>query len=329
MKELAIIILDWNGAEDTIECLDCLEEEKDYDIFLVDNGSQKQNVDKIKKYIVDSKYGSKSSYHYNTIEMYDIKPLNYVVLNDNIGFARGNNFVAERIADNYEYLLCLNNDTYIPKGTIQHMLMTAKLHENVALTCEIRKYYEKDKLWNAGGRFTFYGDRKYFSDKYINKQKNKGKNYINAQFITGCALLVRGSYIKTNGLFSDRFFHGEEDFNFCYKLKGMPGSIGVDLGVLLYHKVGRTIKRENDLNKEYNRAIIHYLNRVIDYKHFFTHIKWVLWRKFYLSLLFIHFIIDYKRIKISHRMIKRIRDLSDLYDNVQKRVFLEVMAYNW
>lgn len=329
MKELAVIILDWNGADDTIECLDCLKTYDEYDVFLVDNGSQAENVVKVKRYIQDSEYSTRCSIHERVLKRDNINKLNYILLDENIGFACGNNYVVKQIIDDYEYILCLNNDTIVPPGSIRHMLITAKEHGNVALTCEIRKYYEKDKLWNAGGRFTFYGDRKYYSDRYIQRIKESGKDYIDAQFITGCAMLIKGDYVRQNGLFSELFFHGEEDFNFCYKLKNNPGSIGVDLAALIYHKVGRTIKRENDLNRMNNRKVVHYLNRVIDFKHMYSRPLWKIWRCMYLSLLLMHFSIEVKSLKMAGKLVERIKNLSDSANDVKKDLFVEIMAGNW
>ena len=51
MNSLAIVILNWNGSEDTIECLKGLQDIKSYDIYLLDNGSHKNQQEKIKNYI--------------------------------------------------------------------------------------------------------------------------------------------------------------------------------------------------------------------------------------------------------------------------------------
>jgi len=49
---VSIIILNWNGWEDTVECLESLYQitYKNYDLILVDNGSEDNSVDRIKEY---------------------------------------------------------------------------------------------------------------------------------------------------------------------------------------------------------------------------------------------------------------------------------------
>jgi len=50
--KVTIIILNWNGWEDTIECLESVYqiEYPNYDVVVVDNGSKDQSVEKIKTY---------------------------------------------------------------------------------------------------------------------------------------------------------------------------------------------------------------------------------------------------------------------------------------
>lgn len=49
--KVAIIILNWNGWRDTIECLESLYQidYPNYDVIIVDNSSEDDSVDKIKK----------------------------------------------------------------------------------------------------------------------------------------------------------------------------------------------------------------------------------------------------------------------------------------
>ena len=66
--KVSIVILNWNGWEDTIECLESLYQitYPDYDVIVVDNGSEDESVEKIKEYaegniVVESKFFEYSS----------------------------------------------------------------------------------------------------------------------------------------------------------------------------------------------------------------------------------------------------------------------------
>jgi len=49
---VSIIILNWNGWEDTIECLESLYQitYPNYDVIIVDNGSEDESLEMIRKY---------------------------------------------------------------------------------------------------------------------------------------------------------------------------------------------------------------------------------------------------------------------------------------
>lgn len=58
MKSLAIILLNYNGSVDTIECIESLDNtitNYEYDIYIIDNASQKEEVDILKDISVAEK----------------------------------------------------------------------------------------------------------------------------------------------------------------------------------------------------------------------------------------------------------------------------------
>ena len=59
-NKVSIILLNWNGEEDTIECLESLKSVNypKFDVYLVDNGSKKRSVDIIMNYLLTDNYYS-------------------------------------------------------------------------------------------------------------------------------------------------------------------------------------------------------------------------------------------------------------------------------
>ncbi len=324
MKNIGVIILNWNGTNDTIECLESLCPNKNYDIFVLDNGSNIEQYLELKEYVINSKYVN------HCLSNIDISFNNnynlYLIRSEhNYGFAGGNNLVARQIANYYEYILLLNNDTEVPINTIESIKKCMSDNKLVAATCEIRFFYDKTKLWNAGGKITFYRDRKYFSQKKIDKYRIK-YNYIVTDFITGCAMMIDGKYIRQNGLFTDKFFHGEEDFNFCLNAKRRGLKIGVDLSSILYHKVGQSLKPNLNEERTVNSKIIHYSNRIIDYKYFMGKFHWRLWRNFYICLILIKSILSKMKIKSACNMVGRIRKITLNFDEINKETFDSILS---
>ncbi|MCE5214153.1 MAG: glycosyltransferase, partial [Methanobacterium sp.] len=98
--KVTIVIVNWNGWEDTIECLKSLYHVNytNFNIIIVDNHSQDDSVKKIKDYIENKK-------------------LILIVNDENYGFAEGNNIGIRYAQKNFnpDYILLLNNDTIVDK----------------------------------------------------------------------------------------------------------------------------------------------------------------------------------------------------------------------
>ncbi|MBI1863902.1 glycosyltransferase family 2 protein, partial [Candidatus Woesebacteria bacterium] len=149
MTKIFIIILNWNRYQDTHDCLKSLEKinkkNLDLNILVVDNGSKVEEIEKLKK----------------------IVPANSLILNNkNLGFAQGNNVgIRQALKNNADYVLVLNNDTFLDKNFLTELVSTAQKDKKIgALTSKIyfAKGYEfhKDRykksqtgkvIWSAGG----------------------------------------------------------------------------------------------------------------------------------------------------------------------------------
>ena len=166
-KPLAVIVLNWNGSQDTCACLQTLLPEDDATIFVADNGSEPADFSSLSAF-VSSLADKKQILSEDEFARMDSFPDQVYLIRhaENYGFAGGNNRVMERVLPFFDNVLFLNNDTEVPQGTFGRMLGYLSEHPEIGmLSCDIRYYFDKTKLWNAGGNLTFYGDRKYHSEK--------------------------------------------------------------------------------------------------------------------------------------------------------------------
>ena len=111
MKEVAIVIVNWNGKEILKNCLESLRKQtyRNFRIILVDNGSTDGSVSFVEK-------------NYPEVEI--------VSLPENTGFAKANNIgISKAFEDeNTEYILTLNNDTKPDAEFVSKILESAKRH---------------------------------------------------------------------------------------------------------------------------------------------------------------------------------------------------------
>ena len=95
--KITIIILNWNGKNNTLECLKSISKitYQNFKTLIVDNGSTDNSIFQIK----------------NTCPNIKI-----IENKENLGFAKGNNIgIKHAIENNSQYILLLNNDTIVDK----------------------------------------------------------------------------------------------------------------------------------------------------------------------------------------------------------------------
>ena len=79
---VAIIILNWNGWQDTVECLESLYQINypNYDVIVIDNGSEDESLKKIREYC-DGKFKIYSKFFEYDTKNKLIKYLNFLKKN--------------------------------------------------------------------------------------------------------------------------------------------------------------------------------------------------------------------------------------------------------
>ena len=255
----AIIILNWNGADDTIACLRSLEAAQgSFFVVVADNGSADDSVPRIKEYAAGSGL--------------DIRLLE---LGHNYGFAGGNNRAVQyaRQSGPDSYLL-LNNDTEVTPDFLVRLEDFRKSHSRYqVMRPRINYYYDKERIWNCGGVLRF-GFRRY---RYAGAHQDKvvGKKPFRIGFVTGCALYFTPQVIYDGFTpFTDRFFFGEEDFDFSLRMKRRGVRMACVTDSVIYHKVSAAA----DAMVRSGKVYLHLLNRYVDIRSQYGALFFILWR---------------------------------------------------
>ena len=238
MPRVSIIILNWNGWKDTIECLESVYQSTypNYDVIVVDNDSKDESIDKIKEYAggklaVTSKYiiynGANKPLHYieysreeaetgggREVEIADLPSWKKFVLikNDkNYGFAEGNNIAIRYSINNLntQYIFLLNNDTIIEKTCLGQIIEIAERNENAGILGPMNYYYNyrgrSDIIHFAGGKINWLLG----TSTHIGKNERDIGQFAEiaeVEYITGAALCAKAQMIKEIGLLNAQFF---------------------------------------------------------------------------------------------------------------------------
>ena len=295
-KKVYIIILNYNGWLDTIECLESILKSSytNYQIIVVDNNSPNNSIDflikwaqgKLNLWLPDS----------NLLKMLSFplekKPLKYVVYSkeeallggnpkiekkfhnpiifirsdENRGFAAGNNLgIKYALAKgDFEYVWLLNNDTVIPKDTLNHFVQSMESNDEVILLGSVQYYYNNPNIIQAvGGGFNKY------RASFWNYQSIEKYNKID--YIYGASMFFKKIFFEKIGLLNEKYFLYYEEIDLAERLKQTPFVQKVDKNIKIYHKHSGTISKEHTFFREYFLE----KNKIVFYKKYYPLLIWI------------------------------------------------------
>lgn len=269
IPRVSIIILNWNGWKDTIDCLDSVYQitYPNYDVIVVDNNSENESINKIKDYtqgkfdinINSNKYsGENKKLKYIEYSRKEVEAgggreneiLNFppwrkliIIINEkNYGFAEGNNIAIKYALNtlNTDYVLLLNNDTIVQKDFLDKMIEVSLLEENNSIIGPKIFYYDfrgrKDVIHSAGAKIHIkLGLAPPIGINEIDiGQYNEIKH---VDYIEGACMLVKKNLIETIGFLDQTFFAYWEEADWCYRARKKGFNIIYVPEAQIWHKI--------------------------------------------------------------------------------------------
>jgi GT2 family glycosyltransferase len=227
MKDIAVVILNWNGLNHLKEFLPSVVSYTNAliaDIYIIDNASTDESV----QFIKDS---------YPTIS---------IVVNDqNGGFAKGYNDGLKHIKAKY-YLL-LNSDVEVTAGWLEPLYHKMEASLNVA-ACQpkIMDYKRKTYFEHAGAAGGFIDKFGYpfcrgrlFSN--IEKDLGQYNNDTEIFWATGACMMIRAALYQQQRGFDETFFAHMEEIDLCWRLKNEEHQIYFVNNSVVFHLGGGTL----------------------------------------------------------------------------------------
>jgi GT2 family glycosyltransferase len=284
LKRYAVVILNWNGWTDTIECLKSVFEHSEMAYcILVDNGSTDDSIERITNWAKSTEVSYVSLKHDQEFSGVDISNTELVVLEtgDNLGFAKGCNLGFRWAKDHgFSHVVFLNNDTIVWPLALDNIVAYLIEFPHVYATLPLLAVASTGRIWNCGGSISRMGFRRYFFAGADVEEVREKHDLISCSFFTGCCFAIRSEEFAERGGFCERFFFGEEDFELSMWLRER-GKLAVCLtGARVDHKVSSTICKAT--SSALNRVYVHYLNRFIHMKLRLGYFLWLPWALVYL-----------------------------------------------
>ncbi len=223
-KKVCIIVLNWNGKEDTLDCLISLRSTDygNYRVVLVDNGSEDDSVAAVRR---------------------DFPEAEVIETGKNLGFAGGNNVGIEyAIKQGADYVFLINNDTIVHPDYLKELVAVAESDTQIgAVGSKIYYYSEPERIWFAGGKINWLRNK----GEHIGLDEiDKGQfdEVREAGYLTGCSLLVKREVVKKIGVLKDDYFLYYEDADYSLRIQNAGYKTVYAPKSKIYHKVSRSTK---------------------------------------------------------------------------------------
>jgi len=256
---ICVLVLNWNGAADTIECVQSLKKVTypNVEIVVIDNGSSDESVQLIRSAFND---------------------LKIIELETNLLYGGGNNAgLSWAHEQGFAYVVFLNNDTTVEPNFLEPLIQGFNFSPRVGMVAPLMCYSASPELvWYGGGRVNLWTG----VVEHLHIRQNVSKldsTTRNTDYITGCCLMMPTSLAVELGGFDPSFKMYGEDVDLSLRTR----TAGYDLIFVptsrICHKVSASVGGEFSLSKM-KRKLMGLLRIYATHAKFYQWFTIVLWQ---------------------------------------------------
>ena len=235
---MTVIVVSYNTRELTLACLKTLyanTHETRFHTVVLDNASQDGSAEAIAR---------------------DFPQVELIASQDNLGFAKANNVVADR-ADT-EWLLLLNPDTEVHEGAIDRLMDFSRDHPEAGITggrtvfpdgsLNAASCWGRITPWSAfclaTGLTSIFRDTTFFNPEGIGGWKRDTAREVD--IVVGCFLMIRLSLWKELGGFNPKYYMYGEEADLCLRAREMGYRPMITPDAQIMHLVGASSAKVSD-----------------------------------------------------------------------------------
>lgn len=228
MKQIGIVICNYNKKNDALACIRSILESKlqDYDIYVVDNASTDGSAEAIR-----NAYGEQ---------------VTLLVNQENLGGSGGfNTGLRAAFQKGYPYLMCVDNDALLDENAVGNLLAFLQEHPETGIAAA--KIYHReapDYVQQFGQKIDF---ENFCTDvTYLNAYEDGSMpEYVYTDAVAACALMIRRSVIEKIGFMPEENFLYWDDTEWCYLCNRAGWKVASVGNAMALHAMGAKKELEN------------------------------------------------------------------------------------
>lgn len=227
MARVAIVVLNWNGADDAIACIASLLVQKDAvpDVVLVDNDSHDDSVAKLGQYVAEVK-----------------ATIHFIKNGVNSGFTGGNNVgFSYALEQGYEYIGTLNPDATADAYWTSSLIAELDTNNDVGIATGILARSDKKTVDTTAEQYTTWGIPSPRGRDSLLADAPKQPEYVFGS--TGGGFIARADMLREVGLFDEKYFMYFEDVDFSFRAQLAGYKVRYTPSAIAYHKLSASTNR--------------------------------------------------------------------------------------
>jgi GT2 family glycosyltransferase len=235
---VAIVVLNWNGRDLTLDCLQSLAG-LDYPglvvPIVVDNGSSDGSAGAVKAHFPD---------------------VTLIELDENLGYAEGNNVgVRHAMEQDIDYVCVLNNDTKLDPACLRELVAEAESAPDIGMVGPKMYFEEPRDMVFAAGSYVDWDRGRLVQRGIWQRECEVGPIYhdraTDVDFIIGCCVLIKRVVIETVGLLDARYYLNFEDVDWCIRARTASFRVRYTPRAILWHRVSASLGLASPRNTYY------------------------------------------------------------------------------
>lgn len=269
---VSVVVLNWNGWPDTVECLASLASATypTFDVIVVDNASRDDSLEQITSWLeerglpwslaeLNGRNAPLVSKHVTARRATGLQEVLIIASSANLGFCAGNNVAMETaFRRGSEHVVLLNNDT-VCDGEFLEPLVEVAEQPDVGLVGGVILYADDpDTIWWAGGRFLPLLETRRDYDRRPLAEFHRRMPF-ETDWVSGCAMLVPRRVFERVGGYDEDFFIWSEEWDISLRVRRHGYRLMVAPRSRIYHKVARSLGDLSPLSYYYatrNRLLL-------------------------------------------------------------------------
>ena len=251
--QFGVVVLNWNNADDTIDCLEALRlcDPPPARLVVVDNGSADDSIERISAWVS------------RAADLGRLPDTSVLSTGENKGFAGGTNVGIRALVEipDITHVVLLNNDATLRSDFFARAADLLRSHPNAGLIGPTIFHADAPhSVWYAGG--IEIPSRALFRHVVSVPHDRRPAP---TEFVTGCVMVIARPLIAAIGMLPECYFPAyweDSEYSSHARRAGFPVLYAPDL--VAFHKVGSTVRAAGidvPLERAKNRLRVFYVRR--------------------------------------------------------------------